>query len=115
MTGASGQWQQLCVARGAKFCNRRVQSLAEPERPVTHPGNNTCLRADQTRLADKVALWNLSRQQPDAGTVASGCGMERVRSNSETRSIDLLTIGVQVTVGITWMTLNIGQHMDGYE
>jgi hypothetical protein len=49
MTGASGQCQQLCVARGARVCNRRVQSLTEPKHPVTHLGNNACLRADRTR------------------------------------------------------------------
>jgi hypothetical protein len=42
-------WQLLCMAWGARVCNRRVQSLTEPERPVTHPENNTCLRADRTR------------------------------------------------------------------
>jgi hypothetical protein len=55
---------------------------------------------DWTHPVDKVALWNLSGQRPNAGTVASGYGVERVWSNSETRPVDLLTIGVQVTVGI---------------
>jgi hypothetical protein len=38
-------------------------------RPVSH---------DRTRPIDKVALWNLSGQRPDAGTVASGRGVKRV-------------------------------------
>jgi hypothetical protein len=41
--------------------------------------------------------------------------MERVRSNSETRLIDLLTIGMQVTVGITRTTLNARRRVDGCE
>jgi hypothetical protein len=48
-TGTFGQWQLLCTARGSRVCNRRVWSLAEPERLVTHPGNSACLRADRTR------------------------------------------------------------------
>jgi hypothetical protein len=36
-TSTSGQWQQLCTAQGARVCNRCVWSLAEPERPVRHP------------------------------------------------------------------------------
>jgi hypothetical protein len=47
-TGASGQWQQLCAARGARVCNRRVRSLAESERPVTHPENSASLKANRT-------------------------------------------------------------------
>jgi hypothetical protein len=48
MTGVSGQWQQLCAARGAWVCNRRVRSLAESERPVTHPENSVSLKANRT-------------------------------------------------------------------
>jgi hypothetical protein len=36
-------------ARDARVCNRRVRSLAEPERSVTHLGNSACLRVDRTR------------------------------------------------------------------
>jgi hypothetical protein len=61
---------------------------------------------DQTRLVNKVALWNLSGQRSDAGTIASGCGIERIQSNSEMRPVNLLTVGVQVTIGITQMMLN---------
>jgi hypothetical protein len=48
-TDASGQWQQLCAARGARVCNRRVWSLTESERLVTHLENSASLRADRTR------------------------------------------------------------------
>jgi hypothetical protein len=27
--GASGQWQQLCAARGTRVCNRRVRSCTQ--------------------------------------------------------------------------------------
>jgi hypothetical protein len=48
-TGTSGQWLQRCAAQGARACNRRVRSLAELERPITHLENSASLRADRTR------------------------------------------------------------------
>jgi hypothetical protein len=48
MTGASGQWQQLCAARGARVCNWRVRSLVGPARPVTHPGEQRGGKFDRT-------------------------------------------------------------------
>jgi hypothetical protein len=74
VTGASGQWQQLCAARGARVCNWRVRSLVEPERPVKHPGNSACLIADRTR-------WRI--QSRAIGCVRSTKSLSRTSLDSD--------------------------------
>jgi hypothetical protein len=96
----------------------RASGHAPREQRVSQSWSDTVAHPvmwDQMHLVDKVALWNLSGQWPDTDTVVSGCGVERVRSNSETRPVDLLTIGVQVTVGIARTMLNAGRHVDDCE
>jgi hypothetical protein len=58
-TGASGQWQQLCAARGARVCNWRVRSLVEPACPVTHPGEQR--RGKFVRIGWRVRLHTTRR------------------------------------------------------
>jgi hypothetical protein len=74
--------------------------------------------------------WTLTGLKPDDGCNASsqfysasgrcfaGVGVVRdlcVRSVQVARPVDLLTVGVQVAVGITRMMLNAGRHVDGCE
>jgi hypothetical protein len=82
-TGASGQWQQLCVSQGTRVCNRRVWSLAEPERPVTHLENSASLRANRTR-------WHIQSRATGhvrSTKLLSGTSLDSDRTLALSRSI----------------------------
>jgi hypothetical protein len=57
MTDASGQFNAVVRRAGVRVCNRCVRSLAEPERPVTHPEDSACLSADRTRWRIVRSKW----------------------------------------------------------
>jgi hypothetical protein len=138
-TGAFGQWQQLCMARGARVCNRRVWSLAEPERPITHPENNACLKADRSRwrvrsrairrvwsieslsrtsldsdrtlaLSHPIMAWSTSGRASCARVV---CEL-RVRSVSLARPVAFDRWNAESTIEIERSRLNPRGHVDGH-
>jgi hypothetical protein len=71
-TGASDHSRDRRVRSRTQESSVEESLIGRDARLVSH---------DQTRPVNKVTLWNLSGLRLDAGTVASGRGVKRVRSH----------------------------------